>query len=156
MWGKTAPLLAFTFQSFAYFPIQLNNGNLCFLVPAAVKPASATLSNRPWFMVCLFRETEKGSLWYTHTIVAPGCFLSQIDSPLYLLWKMHLLNLKDQLPFSRMVLQTEMEREESLRTKQIIIATTECILNHISSVLDLFLICSALFKAWVTCSVIKV
>lgn len=63
--------------------------------------------------------------------------LPQIDSLLYLLWKMHLLNLKDQLLFSLMV-RRQKWKEKSARIKKTITATTVCVVNHISIVLVLF------------------
>lgn len=55
--------------------------------------SKATLSNHQWFMVCLFHEMERLA-FDTHKQLWHRCSSLWIDSLLYLLWKMHLLNLK--------------------------------------------------------------
>lgn len=91
--SKTIPVWAFTFHCFLFTSVFSSlMGFLVFLYQM-----SSTLSNQRWFMVCLPRETEKGSLWYPQTIVAPGALASNWFSSVSALEKMHLLNLKDQL-----------------------------------------------------------
>ncbi len=58
------------------------------------------ISHDLWF-VCFMRQ--KRVAFDTHKQLWRRVLLLQIDSLLYLLWKMHLLNLKDQLLCSLMV-----------------------------------------------------
>ena len=60
---------------------------------------------------------QKRVAFDTHKQLWRRVLLLQIDSPLYLLWKMHLLNLKDQLLFSLMVFRQKW-KEKSLWIKK--------------------------------------
>lgn len=116
--NKTATLLAFTAPNLIYFYIYLTNGNSGFLVLAVVRPRwpHYPVSSDLWF-VCFMRQ--KRVAFDTHKQLWCWVLLLQIDSLLYLLWKMHFHNLKDQLLFSLMVFRQKWKEKSMWIKKQL-------------------------------------
>lgn len=100
-------------------------------------------------MVCLLHETEKDSLWYPQTIAVLVALASNWFSSVSAL-ENALAQPQRSIASQPYGLQTKMEGEKPV-DKKTITATTECVLNHISSVLVFFFCCvEKLFEAWVT------
>lgn len=101
-------------------------------------------------MVFICFVTRERAASDTHKQSRRLVFLLQIDSLLYLLWKMHLPNLRDQLLFSCTVFkQKGKEKKNNGGYRNNHTVSMELYFLWIS----LFLICETLFKAWVTLSI---
>lgn len=127
--------LAFTIQSLTYFHIYLTNGNPGPRVAAVVKPhwPHDPVSGDLWF-VCFMRQ--KRVAFATHKQLWRWVLLLQIDSLLYLLWKMHFCTISKINCFS-VLRSSDKNEKKSVRIKKTI-TTTDSVLNYICNILVLF------------------